>query len=301
MIFSRRWRCNHALRNSLGFRLDSSVAVELASPRHRTRMQDVHTDKLTHRYNREALVYRELWGPVLRIAGLRLLRELSDTRIQRIVDVGTGVGSLLPDLHSAFPDAFLLGIDRAHGMLQLAPRGVPSAVMDARQLALPPTSVDLVLLVFMLFHLEKPVDGLREARRVLRHGGRVGTVTWGGELESTATRIWTECLDAHGATKADPATETRHDAVDTPEKMEGLLRIAGFTSPRTWTDDLVSTLDLEHLLKLRTTMGSQKGRFDSLDPLTQEACVATARRRMEKLASGGFVARGKIVYAVASF
>ena len=51
----------------------------------------------------------------------------------------------LPDLRSAFPGAFVLGIDRAQRMLQLAPRAVPLAVMDARQLALPPTSVDLVL------------------------------------------------------------------------------------------------------------------------------------------------------------
>jgi len=263
-------------------------------------MPDVLTEKLTDRYNREAYAYRDLWGPVLRIAGRQLLHELAETPVERIVDVGTGVGSLLPDVRGAFPGAFLLGVDRARGMLQLAPSGVPLAVMDARQLALPPVSVDLVLMVFMLFHLETPMDGLREAHRVLRHGGRVGTVTWGGELESNATRIWTECLDAHGAIEADPATATRHTHVDTPEKIESLLRIAGFTSPHCWVDELVSTLDLEHLLSLRTSMGSAKPRFDSLDPLTREACVATARRRMERLADEDFVARARIVYAVAS-
>ena len=263
-------------------------------------MQDILAEKLTERYNREAYAYRDLWGPVLRTAGVRLLAELGNTPIHRIVDVGTGVGSLLPDLHSAFPDALLLGVDRAEGMLKLAPREVPLAVMDARQLALPPTCVDLVLLVFMLFHLKKPADGLGEARRVLRKGGRVGTLTWAGELESTATRIWTECLDEHGATKADPDTETRHAAVDTPEKMDNLLRSAGFTSPRSWTYDLVSTLDLEHLLKLRTTMGSAKPRFDSLDPITREVCMTNARRRLEGLAREDFVTRGRIVYSVAN-
>src|SRR6266446_5221571 len=97
-------------------------------------MQDVLAEKLTERYNREAYAYRDLWGPVLRTAGVRLLAELGNTPIHRIVDVGTGVGSLLPDLHSAFPDALLLGVDRAEGMLKLAPREVPLAVMDARQL-----------------------------------------------------------------------------------------------------------------------------------------------------------------------
>lgn len=263
-------------------------------------MRDEPTEKLTDRYNREAEAYRDLWAPILRIAGLGLLREVAGARVQRIVDVGTGVGALLPDLFATFPGAVVLRVDRAHGMLALAPAGMPRAVMDARHLAIRSGSVDLVLLAFMLFHLDKPEDGLREARRVLRHGGRVATLTWGRELESRATRIWTECLDVHGAAEADPATAARHDSVDTPEKMETLLRAAGFNPPRSWADDLVSTLDLEHLLRLRTSMGSSKPRFDSLDPLTQEACVAGARRRMEGLAREEFIARGRIVCAVAS-
>jgi len=210
------------------------------------------------------------------------------------------VGLLLPGLRGAFPGAFVLGVDRSPGMLALAPTGVPLAVMDARQLALSPASVDLILMVFMLFHLDTPLDGLREARRVLRPGGRVATVTWGGDLESKATRIWTECLDTHGASPTDPAMAARHASVDTPEKMEALLRAAGFTLPHAWVEDLVSTLDLEHLLRLRTTMGSAKPRFDSVDPTTQQACIAEARRRMEELAGEDFVARASIVYAIAS-
>ena len=263
-------------------------------------MSDSPAEKLTDRYNREAHAYRELWAPILRIAGLGLLRELAPTPVQRMLDVGTGVGALLQDLRAAFPGASVLGVDRAHGMLKLAPNAFPRAVMDARQLAIAPASADLVLMVFMLFHLEEPMDGLREAHRVLRRGGRVGTLTWGGDLESKATQIWTECLDAHGAAPADPALAARHDAVDAPEKMETLLQSAGFTSPRCWADDLVATMDLEHLLRLRTSMGSGKPRFDSLDPPAREACVATARRRMGRLADQEFVARGKVVYAVAT-
>lgn len=262
--------------------------------------QDDSSRELTDRYDREAVAYRELWAPILRVAGLGLLREFAGAPIRRILDVGTGVGSLLPDLQTAFPAAFVMGVDRSRGMLALAPPGIPRAVMDATQLAIPSGSVDLVLLIFVLFHLERPVDGLREAYRVLRQGGRVASVTWAGEFESKATRIWTECLNAHDATKADPATETRHDPVNTPQKMETILRAAGFTSVRCWADDLVSSIDLEHLIRLKTSLGPPKLRFDSLAPLAQDACVMGARARMEWLAPEDFLSRDRIVYAVAS-
>ena len=261
-------------------------------------MRDDPAQELTARYDREAQAYRELWAPILRTAGLALLRELAGEGVQRVLDVGTGVGALLPDLSAAFPGAHVMGVDRSRGMLALAPDRITRAVMDARQLALAPASVDRVLLVFMLFHLETPVDGLREARRVLRAGGRVGTLTWGGELESRASRVWAECLDRHGAVPADPAAAARRESVDSPEKMETLLRGAGFGSPRVWADDLVSTLDAEHLVRLRTSVGSVRPRFDSLAPAVRAACMAEARRRMEGLAREDFVARGRIIYSV---
>ncbi|HYM80997.1 MAG TPA: hypothetical protein VEY91_06245 [Candidatus Limnocylindria bacterium] len=90
----------------------------------------------------------------------------------------------------------------------------------------------------------------------------------------------------------------RHDVFDTPPKMETLLRSAGFASPRSWAEDLVCTLDAEHLLCLKESLGSSKPRFDSLAPVAREACLAEARRRMKELTPEDFVARGEVVYSV---
>ncbi len=255
---------------------------------------------LSERYDRDARAYRDLWAPILRGAVLRLLRRISPGDVLRIVDIGSGVGSMLPHLQTTFPDALVLGVDRSRGMLALSPAGIPRAVMDATCLGVASAGVDLVLMAFVLFHLERPLDGLREALRVLRRGGRMATATWGQEIESPASRIWTECLDAHGAPEADPSAAARHDPVNTPEKMEALLRAAGFSSAHCWLEELASSIELDRLIRLKTAMGSARSRFDSLPPSQREACVSAARCRMEKLPPEAFVAGGTVVYALAS-
>lgn len=256
-------------------------------------------DEITARYDREAQVYRDDWAPILRRAGQVLLPELQGEDVRSVLDVGAGVWSLLPDLRSAFPGAFVVGIDRSRGMLALAPREASRAVMDAMRLGLASASFDRLLMAFMLFHLESPLSGLREARRVLRAGGFVGTLTWAGDLESNAIRHWNECLEQYGAVPTDAVAAARHDAVDTPGKMEVLLRNAGFRSPRSWVAELVTTIEIPHLLRLKTGLGAAKRRFDSLASPAREACLAEARGRWSRLASEDHVARVNVVYSVA--
>jgi ubiquinone/menaquinone biosynthesis C-methylase UbiE len=258
------------------------------------------TRLLAERYDREAAAYRDLWGPILRVAGVRLLSELDGVRDERVLDVGTGTGSLLTDLRSRFPGALVLGADRSRGMLALAPAEFPRSVMDATRLALTSDSFDVVLMAFMLFHLDSPADGLREARRVLRHGGRAGSVTWATDLESKASLIWNHCLDAHGAAESDPACEARHASVDEPRKMEALFRDAGFASARSWLGELTYSIEREHLIRLKTSLGSSRPRFAGLEPDAQSACISEVRRHLEGLSPEDFVATGKVVYTVGS-
>jgi SAM-dependent methyltransferase len=255
-------------------------------------------EALIDRYDRGASNYRELWAPTLRIAGRRLLREFTSRPANRILDIATGVGALLPELRAAFPSARIIGVDRSAGMLALVPSEFPVAVMDACRLGIAPTSVDLVVLAFVLFHLQEPEAALREAGRVLTTEGRIGCITWGGEFESTADRIFVECLDAHGARPNDPDVITRHDAVDTPMKMEALLEGVGFTVARSWEEELVDRFDMDRLLRLKTSLGASKPRFESLEPAAREACLQAARRRMAALTADDFVARGMVIYSI---
>jgi len=253
---------------------------------------------LIDRYDRAASAYRELWAPTLRFAGRRLLSELAMKPATRILDIAAGVGTLLPELRDSYPSAPIVGVDRSPGMLALAPKEFPVAVMDACRLAIAPSSVDLVVLAFVLFLLQEPDAGLREAARVLTTDGRIGCITWAKEFDSPAERIWDKCLDVHGAEPGDPAGLSRQDPVDSPTKMEALLRGAGFTNVRSWEEELADDFDIDRLLRLKTNLGSDKVRFDSLDPAARAACLHSARQQMATLSPGDFTSRGRVIYSV---
>lgn len=262
-------------------------------------MQEDLKNQLTSRYNREADAYRELWAPVLLVSGRKLLRQFADLPIARALDVGAGVGVLLPEIQNTFPDATVFSCDRSPGMMSMAPAGYNRSIMDANQLAIATKSVDLVTMVFMLFHLQNPIDGLKEARRALRDGGQIGLVTWAEQRDSDAEVIWAECLDAHGAAPTDTLSQSRHDLVDTTDKMEALLTDAGFTNVRSWTEDLHCADNLDHFIRTKTSMGHNKPRYDSLTPTTQLACIAEARKRLDT-PDAPFESVSQIVYSTAT-
>lgn len=256
--------------------------------------------EMSERYDREADAYQLWWAPVLRRAGQVLLNRLTEIPAKTVLDVGTGVGTLLPDLREAFPRAHIMGVDRSQGMLSLAPDGFPLARMDAAHLGVKSASVDLVIMAFMLFHLERPDQALREVHRTLRRGGRLATITWKEEIASPAVRILNECLDSHGAAPPDAASEQRHEALNSREKLERLLSTAGFAGIRSWDGELSGAYNLETFLSWKSGVGGSRRRLDSLSPADRAACLRSARGRLSELGPEDFEFRGQVVYAQAT-
>jgi ubiquinone/menaquinone biosynthesis C-methylase UbiE len=229
---------------------------------------------------------------------LPLVAALPLSRARRVLDVGAGTGSHLAALADTAPHARILAIDRAEGMLRVVAgrwRG-RLAVMDAQQLGVKSASIDVATLIFMLFHLPDPAAGLQEVRRVLRPRGTVGIATW-GKTERVDLPIWTEELDRCGAgpDTRDPSV-MQQAQMDTENKLDHLIRSAGFTQVRVWSRMFEHRWKLEELLGNQVACGMAARRLDSLPADRQVECEARVRERLAKL---DLVDRSEVVFAIA--
>jgi len=109
------------------------------------------------------------------LAPLRQALEPAPGR--RLADIGGGTGNYAAALRDEGWEPVVL--DRSPAMLQrAAAKGLETVEADAQALPLPDRSVDAAMLVSMLHHVEDPATALREARRILRPGGRLAAMIY---------------------------------------------------------------------------------------------------------------------------
>ena len=91
-----------------------------------------------------------------------------------VLDVGCGTGRLLRRVAAAWPEAQLVGVDAATGMIESARTLAPTITFYqavAESLPQPTATVDLVFSAVSLHHWKDAATGIREVHRVLRDGG----------------------------------------------------------------------------------------------------------------------------------
>jgi ubiquinone/menaquinone biosynthesis C-methylase UbiE len=253
---------------------------------------------IARHYSSEAEAYRDLWAPVLVGLARWLLEELPLAEGRRVLDVGCGVGALLPHLHQAAPRALIVGLDRTEAMVALSPWDYPLLVGDAAELPFAAGSFDAVVMAFMLFHLPRPTAGLAEARRVLRPGGSIGLLTWGTERESRARSLWAEELDTEGAAEVTEKLSW-HELVNTPQKVNRELEAAGFTVAVSRVESFVEQPTCAEFVSRRTSLGSCGHRWISLQQARRQALLGNARRRLEELSPEEFEEESEVIITVA--
>ncbi len=101
---------------------------------------------------------------------------------REILEIGCGVGAQTEVLLEKFPHAQIISVDASEAQLARAkerfknhPRKkqIKFVLADAKNLKFPTHSFDAVFICWLLEHVPKPVDIVKEANRVLRIGGRI--------------------------------------------------------------------------------------------------------------------------------
>ena len=151
----------------------------------------------------------------------------------RVLDVGSGPGTITIDLAQRVRPGIVIGVDAADDIVAHAAgladsqrvENVEFAVGDAYALAFADDSFDIVHSHQVLQHLARPVDALREFRRVLKPGGllAVRDVDYGGVIWSPASSGLSRWLElyhtVHAGNGGDP---------DAGRHLKRWVREAGF-------------------------------------------------------------------------
>lgn len=150
------------------------------------------------RYDRIAVGYARWWAPVIAPSARGVLDRFDgalDGRDVRILDVGSGTGTLSIAALERWPLAHVDAIDASTEMVSATRAGaaqLPNGdgrfsadVAFADALPFPDDTFDAAMSSFVLQLVPNRFRALREIRRVLRPGGTLAFVTWVSE-----TRRW---------------------------------------------------------------------------------------------------------------
>jgi ubiquinone/menaquinone biosynthesis C-methylase UbiE len=185
----------------------SDIAVYIGLvPKHRLLDADERTDVGVTKWHRKTYVpgmahdrLLRLYDPLCRLLGVaKVHRPLVDQAGirpgQRVLGIGCGTGNLALLAKRLHPEAEVVGLDPDPKALGRAGRkaerdGLPIRLDCgfAEELPYPGASFDRVLSAFMFHHLgpDEKEASLREVRRVLRPGGSLHLLDFGGEKASS--------------------------------------------------------------------------------------------------------------------
>jgi len=271
------------------------------------------------RYDLLAEGYARHWGPVIRPAAERVLDMITpavEAALEaalvthadaRLLDVGTGTGTLAFAALERWPGLHVTGIDPSSGMLEVARRSAEvrlpphergryeTAVAYADELPFEAGAFDLAVSSFVLQLVPSRAAALREIRRVLAPGGTLAWAAWQrGDRPYEPDRIANEVLDDAGFDPPDPGGPSAD--VASPEAAALTMRRAGFRDVRAHAEELAHPWDSTGYLGFLTEF-DEESLFAELEPDERAEIERTIRRRLDRLTRDQMTLRLPVIYA----
>jgi SAM-dependent methyltransferase len=181
-------------------------------------------------WQRAAAYYSDTFGTLTSCTVDSLLDAAGVIGGMRVLDVATGPGYVAGA--AAARGAQVVAVDFSPLMVAEARRRWPDVLVregDAESLPFGEGEFDAVVMNFGLLHLAQPEAAMREARRVLRNGGRYAFTVWGAPDEAVGFGIVLRAMETYGTTDVGLPPGPPFFRFSDPEECRGSLMAAGFT------------------------------------------------------------------------
>lgn len=267
-------------------------------------------------YDEIAEGYARHWGPIIRPSAERVLDLLAPeveaaivaTGEPRLLDVGTGAGTLAIAALERWPALHVTGIDPSSGMLDLARRDAEARLQPghaeryrtevawADELPFDAGVFNLAVSSFVLQLVPSRAAALSEIRRVLRPGGAFAWVAWqrGGQPYEP-DRIVNEVLDEAGF---DPPEESgRNGDIASAASAAHAMRRAGFRDVRAHVGEAAHEWDAAGYLAFFTEF-DEASLFADLERGERRSIEREMRRRLSRLTREQLTLRLPVVFVM---
>jgi ubiquinone/menaquinone biosynthesis C-methylase UbiE len=160
-------------------------------------------------------------------------------RSTHVLELAAGTGILGLAAAAAVPEGRVILSDFSPAMVEAAARhagamgagNVDCRVLDAERLDIADSSVDVVLCRWGLMLMADPAAALREARRVLRTGGRLSVAVFAQAQQNPWAALPSAVLSARGHMAPRGPGAPGILALGDRDRLAGLIAGAGFAAP----------------------------------------------------------------------